>query len=54
MLIRVDYRARGIAWKIVVRVLLADLILVIPLLLSYAFFIGHIPKSELSIEGIII
>lgn len=38
-------RARGIAWKIVIRVLLADLILVIPLLLSYALFIGYIPKS---------
>lgn len=53
MFIRVDRRARGIAWKIVVRVLLADLILVIPLLLSYAFFIGYVPKSAPPNESIL-
>lgn len=33
------------AWKVVVRVLLADLILVIPLSLSYTLFSGYVPKS---------
>jgi hypothetical protein len=40
-----DCRVRGIAWKIVVRALLADLIVVIPLLLNYTLFMGYIPKG---------
>ena len=34
-------RVRGIAWRLVIRALLADLILVIPLFLSYALFMGR-------------
>jgi len=37
------------AWKIVVRTLLADLIIVIPLLLSYSLFIGYVPKGMHSV-----
>ena len=37
------FRARGIAWKLVVRVLLADLILVIPFLLSFTVFARYVP-----------
>ena len=33
------------AWQIVVNVLLADLILVIPLISSYTLLDGYIPKS---------
>jgi hypothetical protein len=40
------FRARGIAWKLVVRVLLADLILVIPFLLSFTVFSGYIPGGN--------
>lgn len=40
-----DYRVRGMAWQIVVNVLLADLILVIPLISSYTLLDGYIPKS---------
>lgn len=40
-----DCRARGVAWQIVVNVLLADLIIFIPLISSYVLFDGYILKS---------
>jgi hypothetical protein len=43
--VNADGRKREIAWNIVVRALLADLIVVIPLLLSYTLFLGYIPKG---------
>ena len=50
IVISVNCRARGIAWMIVVRALLTDLIVVIPLSLSYQLLIGYIPKSEYDIK----
>ena len=40
-----DYRARGVAWQIVVTALLIQLILVIPLTLSYTVLDEYIPSS---------
>ena len=40
-----DFRVRGMAWQIVITALLADLILVIPILLSYTLFSGYVPKG---------
>ena len=43
-------RIRGLAWKVVVRALVVDLIIVTPLLLSYSLFLGPINKSY-SLQG---
>ena len=43
---KTDGRARGIAWKLVVGILLADLILIIPFLLSYTLLTGYVPGGN--------
>jgi len=40
-----DGRARGIAWKLVIRILVADLIVFIPFLLSYTVFADYVPSG---------
>jgi len=42
-----DCRARGIAWKVIIRTLLADLIVVIPFLLNHIVVTTFIPKRIL-------
>lgn len=44
-LLMADYRVRGVAWQIVVNVLLADIMLVIPLMLSHTLSEGYVPKG---------
>lgn len=38
---------RGLAWTVVVRVLLADLIVVIPLVCCHTVLKGYVPKGML-------